>query len=610
VKFFDESPFISIICILFCSTAIAHPNQIKFTKIDSQNKGFADLLLIEKTDMTISVKLNGAKIVRYEVARTHSGTTATVKYSRLGNNLSLNYSFATTARYFYNENTCIKKGSNSFSISSLGSLLNATESTGIQYDETCQNQSELKKQISENLDSLIDKKNQKSITECIDQYDNTAAQKWMLLPTSLVKISCDDTGVKYSGVFDSQKKMIRISDKCLEKPAELSSVLKEEILHSFGVTNEHLAKCLATCPQSSSLECKTFNLKKIKIDADSGDQHTKLSITAPDGSMALNVTEDYNSAKTIEVPREIAVAQVPQPTVADLKMSQSVETMTVTDTPAAPAAASAGAVSSGGGASGATASSSGRSYSVASYPNSMMQFAATAVLPEKAFAQGTSSANAGGTPLARSPRSSASSSEALRHTAASRLPASDSALTDPNYSKTANTAVASSEISDESITSSNEVGRSSSVNALHSVNSRAGNAGGTPTAASDGDAGGHSGASGTGAVGSLTGGGANSAGRQASGRTGGSTKSAAGSRSPASLGGLNGGSGSATPTNLVQYFQTAPYSEIKQRLRDPKFIRDLQKNSTTVFDAQGHRFGASQGQVIFSDKGNRFVKEK
>lgn len=626
MKFFKKNLFISIIylgCIYtqfaIASSTSSNRNKIlKITKIDSQHKGIADVLIFEISHLTTALKIDGTMVTNIEIQKNDRGISYSTKYKKIGNKFILVYAYATSARYFYNLDSCsMKTDSDSFSISSLGSLTGTLDSyQGVSLSPNCKQYPDLQKQILSEFSSITNPKNKDDLVSCILQYDITAGGKWKSLPDSLIKFGCASKAEKYDGIFDSKNNEIKISNSCLANPGKLSFVMKEEILHSFGVKDEALAKCIAQCPSANlSSDCKNAtnsdSLKFNDINANlvtlRDNNISKIGAAAPDGSMALNVTDDYNSAKTIEVPREIAVAQVPQPAIADLKMSHSVETMTVTDTPTV---ASAGGILNGGSASGTKASSGGRSYSVASYPNSMMQFAATAVLPEKAFAQGTSSTDAGGTP-SRSSRSPASTSEALRHTAASRLPASSTALTDPKYSetsssaKTMNPADASGENTGTATTAtgaSREVGKSNTARAMHSFGGRSGRAGGTPGAEGDGNAEGNLGAS---VAGSGSGGGNGSSG---------------GSRSPASVGsGHDGRSGvgsvagsraAGSPGNLVRYFQTAPYGEIKQRLRDPKFIRDLQKNSTTVFDTQGNRFGAAQGQVIFSDKGNRFVKEK
>jgi len=602
VKLSTKTLIISIIYLGFCITSSAttsrsnkpQKNILQITKVDSQHKGIADILILERPHTSTTLKLDGTNITQVEIQREMNGVFVNTKYKKSGSKFILFYAYATSARYFYNQDSCsMKNDNNAFSMSSLGSLTGGLEShQNISLDSTCKQFPELQKEMTSEFSKLIDSKNKDATVACILQLDTTAAGKWKSLPSSLVKFGCSSEKEKYNGIFDSKNNEIKISNSCTSNANSLSLVMKEEILHSFGIRDEELAKCIATCPSANlSSHCQKLinptepgkNLNNISLFVRTSSDVSLIGASGQLGGIAETQTDDYNSAKTIEVPKEIAVAQVPQPAVQDLRMTQSVETSTVTDT-----SGTSGAVGSSGG---------GRSYSASTYPNSMMQFAATAVLPEKAFAQATSptetmasshqssdssSSSHDSTSSSASLRSPSSlSSEALRHTAASRMPASNSALANPSYSTSGNPADGNSDKSANESGSSADIGKSSSAKAFQSRNGRAsGNTGGTSSVSANGDSQGNSSAS--------------------------NSSSVVGARSPASVRSF----ATSTPTNLVQYFQSAPYKEIKQRLRDPKFIQDLKKNSTTVFDTQGHQFGAEQGQIIYSDKGNRFVKEK
>jgi hypothetical protein len=580
-------------------SAKANAGVIRVSKFDTQHKGVADLILLEKSDLTVAIKLTGTDITQYQVIHKRSGITASIKYNRHQNMFDLNYAFATKARYFFNTATC----SDHSDLSSLGDLfgvMTATESETINYDQSCMSDLPLKKQISSQFQNLLSNKDK--IADCIGQYDNIAEAKWRKLPSSVTKISCDNSNVKYSGVFDSKMLQVRISDKCLGNNNELSSVLKEEILHSFGINNETIAKCAAQCPTVSDQLCKNdiFN-KKLKLTNQTQflrNPNIDIAINNPDGSPTEDVADSYNSAKTIEVPKEIAVAQVPQPSVQDLKMTQSVESYTVTDTSATPSAA----------ANSAATPSTPEAASASSYPNSMMRFASEAILPEKAYAQSPSS-NSSATTTSGSSHNTAPSSlsqfhsssaayaaENLRRssTAASRSPASTASLSASSLTTSGATSAAPSATTAAEAAAS-PLGEHKKSVARGSPSSSSNSSDGTSTSASG--AGSSSASTSTGSSANSSAGGGSHLGLVSKQNS----FSRRSSRSPASI---------SNSTELTKYFQTTPYREIKQRLQDPQFIQELRQNSTTVFDTQGHQYGAPQGQIIFSDKGNRFVKEK
>lgn len=82
-----------------------------------------------------------------------------------------------------------------------------------------------------------------------------------------------------------------------------------------------------------------------------------------------------------------------------------------------------------------------------------------------------------------------------------------------------------------------------------------------------------------------------------------------GVRKPASLRGTGSGPGNAVTTQIVSSFGQ-DYSVVKNRLRQGSFVEALRENNVTVFDLQGNKIGAERGNIIFVDKGDRFVRQK
>lgn len=75
-------------------------------------------------------------------------------------------------------------------------------------------------------------------------------------------------------------------------------------------------------------------------------------------------------------------------------------------------------------------------------------------------------------------------------------------------------------------------------------------------------------------------------------------------RTPASV-----KSTSETTNKIVEDFST-DYNRMKSRLRQTNFVETLRENSITVFDYSGNKYGAERGDIIFVDKGDRFVRQK
>jgi hypothetical protein len=534
--------------------SFAASNVVQVTKFDNQSDGIADSILLERPNLSVSAKLKGNKIISIEIQK-RSNVSLSLKYRALGDKLILTYGFATNARYFFNKDACVHTSdADPFSLDALGSLAVSTETQTLPLDTSCSNQKNLEQMIQESLTETVS--NKKTIAACLDKYDSLASQKWTLLPSSAPRIICEGENTRYRGLFDAKKSQIKISKTCSSSFKELNSVLKEELLHSFGIKDETLAKCLAECPEQSGVSCRKFDKKNESFDKKSNSQYTRLVILNPDGSPAGQDATSYNSAKTIEVPREIAMAQVPEPQVSDLKMTHSVETSTVSET--------------------------------SSYPSSLMQFAATAVLPEKAFA-GTLASSESST-HSRSDSTSTSTSSSLSKS--SRSSAAEAyAIAKSHSSSSGSRSPASDDSGTSSLTSAPPKGVSLENTKSDGPSVELGKSKATKSARS---LAGHS----------VVNRSSSSSIDSNSDSFSNSPKPPSSSRAPTSA------SHASSSANLNQYFKTAPYQEIKERLRDPKFIQDLKRNSTTVFDAQGHRYGATQGQSIYSDKGNRFVKEK
>jgi hypothetical protein len=228
--------------------------KIYITKIDSTGKGLADTLVYSNSHLTIAIAIRGKKISEIEIHGSRNGSFAAVKYKRVGEKILLTHLSATKRRFFYNENLC---SSGNDSIGTLGDLLGPIQETTINLDQSCEKFPELNNQIVREFQKIVNKDEQKKVYDCLKPFDLIAASQWRKLPSSLVKISCIPDKAAYNGIFDIKENKITISNACVSKKM-ISPVLREELLHSFGITEEDSAKCLAKCPSVKEVEkCST-----------------------------------------------------------------------------------------------------------------------------------------------------------------------------------------------------------------------------------------------------------------------------------------------------------------------------------------------------------------
>jgi|GEM_PF-1988882 len=61
---------------------------------------------------------------------------------------------------------------------------------------------------------------------------------------------------------------------------------------------------------------------------------------------------------------------------------------------------------------------------------------------------------------------------------------------------------------------------------------------------------------------------------------------------------------------VVSFFARGSYQQARGKLKDQTFIQTLKQNSITVYDLSGNTYGATKGDVIFVDQGDRFVRQK
>lgn len=74
-------------------------------------------------------------------------------------------------------------------------------------------------------------------------------------------------------------------------------------------------------------------------------------------------------------------------------------------------------------------------------------------------------------------------------------------------------------------------------------------------------------------------------------------------------------SGSAGPyvpsrDEVVSFIAGGSYQQARGKLKDETFVQTLRQNSITVYDLGGNTYGATKGEVIFVDQGDRFVRQK
>ena len=82
-----------------------------------------------------------------------------------------------------------------------------------------------------------------------------------------------------------------------------------------------------------------------------------------------------------------------------------------------------------------------------------------------------------------------------------------------------------------------------------------------------------------------------------------------GNRGPASSGSTQNNVATSRE-EVVTFLSNGSYSLTKNKLRDTGFVNTLKSNKVTIIDLYGNSFGASRGDVIFLDDGNKFVRQK
>ncbi|WP_374027788.1 hypothetical protein ACES2J_00395 [Bdellovibrio bacteriovorus] len=67
---------------------------------------------------------------------------------------------------------------------------------------------------------------------------------------------------------------------------------------------------------------------------------------------------------------------------------------------------------------------------------------------------------------------------------------------------------------------------------------------------------------------------------------------------------------SAARDEVITFISNSNYAQAKKKLSDPAFGKQLESQKITVLDLYGNSFGATKGEVIFLDQGDRFVRQK
>lgn len=92
------------------------------------------------------------------------------------------------------------------------------------------------------------------------------------------------------------------------------------------------------------------------------------------------------------------------------------------------------------------------------------------------------------------------------------------------------------------------------------------------------------------------------------------TRQVSGSRAPASATPstpvTTQNSATSSREEIVTIFSRGSYSATRSKLQDAKFVNNLKTNKITIVDLYGNSFGASKGDVIFLDEGDKFVRQK
>ena len=114
-------------------------------------------------------------------------------------------------------------------------------------------------------------------------------------------------------------------------------------------------------------------------------------------------------------------------------------------------------------------------------------------------------------------------------------------------------------------------------------------------------------------AGSASGGGS---GRSSSAGLSPSSSGGGGARSPQQRGTAAAGSASAQPVyanareEVVSVLSTNSYRDAQRNLQDKNFQKKLRDSNVKVYDFNGNTYGATKGEVVFVDQGDRFVREK
>ncbi len=73
---------------------------------------------------------------------------------------------------------------------------------------------------------------------------------------------------------------------------------------------------------------------------------------------------------------------------------------------------------------------------------------------------------------------------------------------------------------------------------------------------------------------------------------------------------VQAGAGNTTRDEVVTFISNGSYRTTKEKLQKPDFKKQLESQKITILDLYGNSIGASKGEVIFLDQGDRFVRQK
>lgn len=71
-----------------------------------------------------------------------------------------------------------------------------------------------------------------------------------------------------------------------------------------------------------------------------------------------------------------------------------------------------------------------------------------------------------------------------------------------------------------------------------------------------------------------------------------------------------GGNAAGSREEVITSISRSNYSQTKKKLTDPAFGKQLESQKITILDLYGNSYGATKGEVIFLDQGDRFVRQK